>query len=334
MQSSMAKKTIALVAGGNSGEFVISVQSARMIRENLDKELFFVFPILIKKKKWVYIDENEQEHPVDKNDFSISPEGKKITFDCALITIHGTPGEDGKLQGYFDLLEIPYTTAGLLSSALTFNKYYCNLVVSCLGFPVARSVLLRRREQPDVREILKQVNLPVFVKPNKGGSSLGTTFVRSSEALLPAVESAFSHDDEVLVEEYLDGVELTCGVFRSEGRVRVLPVTEIISKTEACFFDYKAKYTPGAAEEITPARIPASLTSLVQSSAAQIYEALNMSGLTRVDFIYSGGRLFFLEVNVTPGMSATSIVPQQAEVEGISNTDLFTMLIKEALSGA
>lgn len=330
----MAKKTIALVAGGNSGEYVISVQSARMIRENLDKELFSVFPILIKKNKWVYIDENEQEHPVDKNDFSISPQGKKIVFDCALITIHGTPGEDGKLQGYFDLLEIPYTTAGLLASALTFNKYYCNLVVSCLGFPVARSVLLKRREQPDVREILKQVNLPVFVKPNKGGSSLGTTFVRSSEALLPAVASAFSHDDEVLVEEYLDGVELTCGVFRSEGRVRVLPVTEIISKTEACFFDYKAKYTPGAAEEITPARIPASLTSQVQSSAAQIYEALNMSGLTRVDFIYSGGRLFFLEVNVTPGMSATSIVPQQAEVEGISNTDLFTMLIREALSGA
>ncbi len=329
----MAKKKIALVAGGNSGEYVISVQSARMIRENLDKKLFAVFPILIKGKKWVYLDEDEQEYPIDKNDFSISPAGKKIVFDCALITIHGTPGEDGKLQGYFDLLEIPYTTAGLLASALTFNKYYCNLVVSSLGFPVARSVLLTKRNQPDTVDILKGVNLPVFVKPNKGGSSLGTTFVRDAEALLPAVESAFAHDDEVLVEEYLEGVELTCGVFRSEGRVRVLPVTEIISKTEARFFDYQAKYTPGAADEITPARIPASLTSQVQREAGQIYEALNMSGLTRVDFIYSAGKLFFLEVNVTPGMSATSIVPQQAEVEGISNTELFTMLILEALSG-
>jgi len=329
----MAKKKIALVAGGNSGEYIISVQSARMILKNLDKRLFSVFPILIKRKKWVYIGEDEQEYPVDKNDFSISPEGKKIVFDCALITIHGTPGEDGKLQGYFDLLEIPYTTAGLLASALTFNKYYCNLVVSCLGFPVARSVLLTKRNQPDAGGILQGVNLPVFVKPNKGGSSLGTTFVRDADALLPAVESAFSHDDEVLVEEYLDGVELTCGVFRSEGRVRVLPVTEIISKTESRFFDYKAKYTPGAADEITPARIPASLTSQVQREAGQIYEALNMAGLTRVDFIYSAGKLFFLEVNVTPGMSATSIVPQQAEVEGISNTELFTMLILEALSG-
>ena len=330
----MEKKKIALVAGGNSGEYVISVQSARMIRENLDKQLFSVYPVFIKGKKWVYVDDNEQEYPVDKNDFSISPKGVKIGFDCALITIHGTPGEDGKLQGYFDLIGIPYTTAGVLASALTFNKYYCNLVVSSQGFPVARSVLIKKRSQSDKGSILSKVNLPVFVKPNKGGSSLGTTFVRDGDALLSAIESAFAHDDEVLVEEYLEGTELTCGVFRSEGRVRVLPVTEIISKTEARFFDYKAKYTPGAADEITPARIPASLTSQVQKQAAQIYEVLSMSGLTRVDFIYSAGRLFFLEVNVTPGMSATSIVPQQAEVEGISSTELFTMLIREALSGS
>ncbi len=334
MQAPMKKKKIALVAGGYSGEYVISVQSARMIRENLDKQLFAVYPVFIQEKKWVYVDEDEQEYPVDKNDFTISPKGVKIEFDCALITIHGTPGEDGKLQGYFDLIGIPYTTAGVLASALTFNKYYCNLVVSSLGFPVARSVLLAERNHADRGAILAKVDLPVFVKPNKGGSSLGTTFVTDGETLPSAIASAFDHDDEVLVEEYLEGVELTCGVFRSEGRIRVLPVTEIISKTEARFFDYKAKYTPGAADEITPARIPDSLTSQVQREAARIYEALNMSGLTRVDFIYSSDRLFFLEINVTPGMSETSIVPQQAEVEGISSTELFTLLIREALSGS
>lgn len=328
----MQKKNIALIAGGDSGEYDISIQSARMISENIDPDLFNVFTILISRARWVYVDHLGKAWPVDKNDFTISPGGEQIRFDCAFITIHGTPGEDGKLQGYFDLLGIPYTTSGLLASALTFNKHFCNLVVSKLGVPVARSVRLIRSISFSRGEVLKRVSLPVFVKPNKGGSSLGTSFVRDVEALNPAINLAFECDDEVLVEEYLKGMELTCGVFRHRGKVKVLPVTEIISKTDAQFFDFKAKYTPGAADEITPARIPDSLMHQVKELTGRLYELLDMSGLARFDFIYSQDTLYFLEVNVTPGMSATSIVPQQAAIEGISNTQLFTMLIQEALT--
>lgn len=328
----MQKRNIALVAGGDSGEFEISIKSAQTIRKNIDPGLFNVYTILISGGKWVYVDESGQETAVDKNDFSITVNDHKVLFDCAFITIHGTPGEDGKLQGYFDLLGIPYTTSGLLASALTFNKYYCNLLVSRLGVVVAPSVRITKKENFSEGDVLKQVSLPVFVKPNKGGSSLGTSFVREIGALESAIKLAFEHDDEVLVEEYLQGTELTCGVFRQDGKVRVLPVTEIISKTEADFFDFKAKYTPGAADEITPARIPLSLTNEVKSLTARLYELLDMSGLARFDYIYSGDKLFFLEVNVTPGMSATSIVPQQAAFEGMHITELFTILIHEALS--
>ncbi len=328
----MKRKNIALIAGGDSGEFEISIKSAKMISENIDPELFNVFTILICKNKWVFLSESGVEQPVDKNDFSIMLSDKRVVFDCAFITIHGTPGEDGKLQGYFDLLGIPYTTSGLLASALTFNKHYCNLVVSRLGVPVAPSIRLTETSGQTVGDILKHVSLPVFVKPNRGGSSLGTSFVRDLTVLEPAISLAFEHDDEVLVEEYLKGVELTCGVFRQTGRVKVLPVTEIISKTDADFFDFKAKYTPGAADEITPARIPESLTEEVKKLTARLYDQLDMSGLARFDFIYSQDILYFLEVNVTPGMSETSIVPQQAAIEGISSTQLFTILINEALS--
>lgn len=206
------------------------------------------------------------------------------------------------------------------------------MVAAQLGMPVARSLKLTRNSVFDEGSILKSVTLPLFVKPNKGGSSLGTTFVKTQDALLPSVKQAFEHDNEVLLEEYLDGVELTCGALKHKGKIKVLPVTEIISKTEARFFDFKAKYTKGAADEITPARIPDELTRLVQDTTALLYEKLDMKGLTRFDYIYSQDRLFFLEVNVTPGMSETSIVPQQAEVEGISVMELFSMMIREALS--
>lgn len=328
-----SRKNIALVMGGDSGEYVISMASARMIMENLDSSLYTVYTILIRQGKWVYIDPGGSESPVDKNDFSIAAEGRKVLFDCAFITIHGTPGEDGKLQGYFDLLGIPYTTAGVLASALTFNKYFCNLVVSQLGFAVLPSAKLHRSAPLSADEVLQRVKLPVFVKPNEGGSSLGMTLVKDMESLVPAIDLAFKHDDEVLVEEYMEGVELTCGVFRAGGKVKALPVTEIISKTEAAYFDYEAKYTPGAADEITPARISPELTGKVREYSALLYEKLGLFGLTRFDFIYSGGTLFFLEVNVTPGMTGTSIVPQQAIVEGITSKELFTMLIEEALTG-
>ncbi len=328
----MAKKQIALVAGGDSGEFEISMQSAAMVKENIDPSLFQVYLLLLTKDRWVYVDDAGVEHPVDKNDFSIKVGEEKVLFDCAFIIIHGTPGEDGRLQAYFDLLDIPYTTAGQLAAALTFNKHYCNMLVSALGVPVAKSVLLKRPDGIIQEASLSDISLPVFVKPNQGGSSLGTFFVQNNEDLLPAIEAAFEHDDEVLVEAYLDGVELTCGVYLSEGSVQVLPATEIVSKTAARFFDFKAKYTPGAADEITPARISTALAAEVQALSAKLYQQLDLKGLVRFDFIYSGGTFYFLEVNITPGMSATSIVPQQAAVAGITNTALFTTLIREALT--
>ena len=325
------KKNIALVAGGDSGEYVISIESAKMIQRNIDPTLFDVYTIVIHKKKWVFLDDSGAEHPVDKNDFSVVREGKKVMFDCAFITIHGTPGEDGKLQGYFDLMGLPYTTSGMLSSALTFNKYFCNQMVGRWGIPVARSVKFRRGHNPSLEEVLGQVNLPLFVKPNKGGSSLGTNFVREQSELLEAIEMGFAHDDEVLVEEYLQGTELTCGAFRQDQHVRVLPVTEIVSKTEAQFFDFKAKYTKGAADEITPARITNELSARVKETTKLLYEKLELKGLARIDFIYSKGQLFFLEANITPGMAETSIVPQQAAFEGIAIRELFTIVIQEAL---
>ncbi len=329
----MQKKNIALIAGGDSGEYVISMASARMIRENIAPSLYTVYPILIQQRKWVYVDEQGQEVPVDKNDFSIIAGGRKILFDCVFITIHGTPGEDGKLPAYFELLGIPYTTAGVLASALTFNKHYCNLVVAQLGFSVPPSVKLQSPINQALEEILQKVKLPVFVKPNEGGSSIGMSLVKDEKALLPAIEKAFEQDKQVLVEEYLHGTELTCGVFRYRGKVIALPVTEIISKTKAAFFDFEAKYTPGAAEEITPARISPALTKKVREHSAILYDKLGMAGLVRFDFIHCDNVLYFLEVNVTPGMTETSIVPQQAAVENISSRELFSMLIEEALSG-
>jgi D-alanine-D-alanine ligase len=328
----MPKRNIALVAGGNSGEYVISMESAKMIRRNIDPELFEVYTILIHFDKWVYVDEHQQESPVDKNDFSIQVDGRKITFDCAFITIHGTPGEDGKLQGYFELMNIPYTTAGLLPTAITFNKYFCNQLVAHWGLPVARSVKVQKQQDVSVGFLLQHVNLPVFVKPNKGGSSLGTTFVKEADALMPSLALGFEHDDEILVEEYLEGVELTCGVLRLDGQVKALPVTEIISKTEAKFFDFKAKYTKGAADEITPARISPELTRQVQQTTRWLYEKLELKGMARIDYIFCRDQLYFLEVNITPGMAETSIVPQQAAVEGISITSLFTAVIRDALN--
>jgi D-alanine-D-alanine ligase len=325
------KKNIALVAGGDSGEYVISVNSAKIIRKNLDPERFNVFLVQISQKKWVYLDDHNTEHPVDKNDFSININGQKVFFDCALITIHGTPGEDGKLQGYFELLGIPYTTSGLLQSAITFNKHFCNSLVAHWGIKTARSVKFFKNDKPSVEDIISKVNLPVFVKPNKGGSSLGTTFVKETKDLLQALNICLEHDDEVFIEEYIQGTELTCGAYMRKGKLLVLPVTEIVSKTDAAFFDYQAKYTQGAADEITPARIPDDVTQLVQETTSFLYKKLELKGICRLDYIYSHGSLFFLEANITPGMSERSIVPQQAEYVGIGLKELFTDVLEETM---
>ena len=330
----MNKKNIAVIAGGYSGEYVVSINSAKTICANLEKKRYNVFLILIVKEKWVYLDENQKEYNIDKNDFSITLNNIKVLFDCALITIHGSPGEDGRLQGYFDMLGIPYTTAGLLSSALTFNKYFCNLLMAEWGVKTAKSVKYHISENPDDSLILSEVNLPAFVKPNKGGSSLGTTFISKPERLMAAVKEVFNHDDEVFIEEYIEGIELTCGVFLHNEEIKVLPVTQIISKTKAQFFDFKAKYTKGAADEITPAHISDELTDKIQNITAYLYDKLELKGIARFDYICKKDEIYFLETNITPGMSETSIVPQQAEVVGISITELFSIVIEEALKVA
>ncbi len=328
------KKNIALVAGGISGEYVISVNSAVVIRKNLDLGKYNVYTILISESKWVYYDASQVESPVNKDDFTVIHKGEKIQFDCALITIHGSPGEDGKLQGYFDMIGIPYTTTGQMACSITFNKYFCNALASHWGMTVARSAKFTAHDELTTKHILSKVNLPVFVKPNKGGSSLGTSFVKDPSELLAAVESCLQHDDEALVEEYISGTELTCGVFRRKGEIVVLPVTEIVSKTAARFFDYQAKYTLGAADEITPARISQPVTQLVQETTAFLYNKFELKGVCRLDYIYSNDKLFFLEANITPGMSERSIVPQQAAHIGISLEELFEVLIEEALADA
>jgi D-alanine-D-alanine ligase len=327
------KKNIALVAGGDSGEFVISVKSASVIKRSIDVALYNVYMIVIAGNKWVYQRDDGEEIKVDRDDFSILHYGKKVVFDCALITIHGTPGEDGKLQGYFDMLKIPYTTSGQLACSLTFNKYFCNTLADAWGVNVARSVKVKKSRDVSVEEVLSKVSLPVFVKPNKGGSSLGTTFIKDKQKLLQSIELCHQHDDEALVEEFIEGTELTCGIFRRKGELVVLPVTEIVSKTQAKFFDYEAKYTQGASDEITPARISEETTQLVQQTTSFLYQKFELKGVSRMDFILGKDKLFFLEANITPGMSERSIVPQQAAHIGITLTELFTALIEEAITG-
>jgi D-alanine-D-alanine ligase len=325
------KKNIALVAGGNSGEYVISVNSAGMIRKSLDASLYNVFTIMIKGKEWKYVDENDREGDVNKDDFTVEYKGEKIHFDCALITIHGSPGEDGKLQGYLDMMGVPYTTSGQLACSITFNKFFCNTLAGHWGVKVARSAKFTMNDVLSPENILEKVSLPVFVKPNKGGSSLGTSFVTHEDELAVAVQACLQHDDEALVEEFIEGVELTCGIYRRKGELVVLPVTEIVSKSDAKFFDYVAKYTQGASDEITPARISDDITRKVQETTAFLYEKFELKGVSRLDYIYSNGSLFFLEANITPGMSERSIVPQQAAHVGITLSQLFNELIEEAL---
>ncbi len=329
----MEKKHIALIAGGDSDEYAVSMASAATIRKHIDAGRYTVHQIVMRGKSWLYHADDDQTHPVDRNDFSVPLADRRLCFDGVFITIHGAPGEDGRLQGYFDLLGIPYTTSGVLASALTFNKYYCYQLVKGFGVATPPSLLLDRSKDYSVSAIVAGLGLPLFVKPNEGGSSIGMSLVRREEELVPALELAFRHDRRVLLDTYLDGVELTCGVLSRMGQVLALPVTEIISKTKATFFDYEAKYTPGAADEITPARISPGLTKTVQNVSADLYKKLGMKGLVRFDYIACADALYFLEVNVTPGMTETSIVPQQAAVLGISKKELFTILIEEALAG-
>ena len=326
------KKNIALVAGGYSGEAVISVQSAAVIEKQLDSSKYNVYKIAISRNSWTYTGADGKTAEIDKNDFSLTLNGSKVTFDAVFIGIHGTPGEDGRLQGYFEMLGIPYTSCGMVTSALTFNKSYCNKIVAALDVVnIAKSAHIFKDQPHDAAALLQQLRLPVFVKPAEGGSSIGMSKVTKAEELPAAIEKAFKEDNQVLIEEFIKGRELTCGLFKVNGQLTVLPITEVISSKE--FFDYEAKYTPGVSQEITPAQVPDEITQRVQQTAGVLYDKLNCRGIVRIDFIWeeATGKLFFLEVNTMPGQSENSLVPQQVRASGRTLKEFYGMLIEESL---
>ncbi len=317
---------VAIVAGGDSGEYEISVKSGQQVELNMDQSIFLPYLILIRGKRWVYrID--RKEFPVDKDDFSLTFGRKKVRFDVVFNAIHGTPGENGRLQGYFDMLGIPYTSCDVATSALSFHKNFCKQVVSSYGVTTAKSVHLFAGQPGKSKIILKELKFPVFVKPNNGGSSVGMSKVNKKSELEKALDIAFHEDPEVLVEEYIKGREITCGVIRTKGEVIAFPVTEIIPKNE--FFDYEAKYKKGMSDEVVPAAVPTSVSKKCQEISVDLFERLNCKGVVRFDYIYDGKRFFFLEVNTVPGLTAASIVPKMAKAHGWSFTELITRMIEE-----
>jgi len=325
------KKKVALVTGGLSGEAQISYKSAVTVNSNLDRSKFDVFQIDVNPSGWWYTPENGTPQKVNRDDFSITDSGSKINFDVVLLCIHGTPGEDGKLQGYFDMLGLPYTSCDAATSALTFNKRYTVAVAAFGGISVANSMHLFKHTPVTPENILAKLQLPVFVKPNNGGSSIGMSKVTTADALAPALEKAFKEDTQVLVEEFISGREFTIGVFKTKGALQVLPITEIETSNE--FFDFEAKYQ-GKSVETTPANINATMQAQLEAAAKRVYEVLNCRGVVRIDFIYNEqkGLPYMLEVNTVPGQSAASVIPQQVKAMGVSLQDFYTSIIEESLN--
>lgn len=325
------KKKVALVTGGLSGEAQISYKSAITVSNNVDRERFDLYRIDINSTGWWYEPAEGEKSKVNREDFSVTDNGTKINFDIILLCIHGTPGEDGKLQGYFDMLQLPYTSCDAATSALTFNKRYTVAVAAFSGIHVAKSLHLFKHTPVSTEEILQQIRLPVFVKPNNGGSSIGMSKVNAADELDAALTKAFKEDDQLLVEEFISGREFTIGVFKNKGEIMVLPITEIVTKNE--FFDFEAKYQ-GKSEETTPAVIDAGIKVQLESAAKRVYEVLNCRGVVRVDVIYNlnSGQPFMLEVNTVPGQSEASVIPQQVRAMGWSLKEFYSAVIEQALA--
>ncbi len=323
------KKNIAIVAGGDSSESVISLQTAKQISENIDKKRYNVFTIYVKGTKWVLKSDNVEDIIINKDDFSFSTNNKKTIFDCVFIAIHGTPGENGILQAYFDILNIPYTTAGQLTTAITFNKYVCKTYLKDIDILTAKTVKLGKNDEINTKDIIKKVGLPCFIKPNNGGSSFGISKVYDKKDIINAVNKAFDEDDEIIIEEFIEGTEITCGLLKTYKNEYIFPLTEIV--TENDFFDYEAKYTDGVTDEITPARISKDIEQQCKQTSMKIYKFLNCKGIVRIDYIINNEQLYFLEVNSVPGMSKNSILPKQIRTMGLSFSDIFTEVIEDAL---
>ena len=322
------KKNIAIIMGGYSSEYLISLKSGSVVYDSLPKDAYNAYCVHIFKDKWVYVADDLKEYPVNKADFSILVEGSKINFDCVFNAIHGSPGEDGTIQAYFELLSIPHTSCGMYQAALTFNKRDCLSALKPYGILMADSYFLNVGDAIDPTAIEKAVGFPCFVKANKAGSSFGITKVYSKADLPKAIEVAFKEDDELIIESFLDGTEVSVGVIRYKGVTTVLPITEIVTDND--FFDYEAKYL-GKSQEITPARLSATQEADVRKAAKHIYEVLKLDGFSRSEFIFKDGQPHFLEVNTIPGLTMESILPQQAAQAGISMSDLFDNAIQQAL---
>jgi D-alanine-D-alanine ligase len=319
------KKNIAVTCGGTSSEYVVSMKSVVTILESIDRQRFEPYQVIISPEGW-YALHHEQKIPINKDNFSFRSGGQEIRFDFVYNTIHGTPGEDGKIQGYLDLMGIPYSGCDVITSAVTFKKNICKRVVASYGITTPQSVMLNRQMSYDMEELITELSFPSFVKPNSGGSSFGASKVDEGSALEAAINLAFEHDSEVLIEEYIQGQEITCGVFQdNQGQARALPITEIVSKN--AFFDYKAKYE-GDSEEITPARISEELTDTCQRLTERIYTLLGCRGLARIDFMIMDGVPYFIEVNTTPGFSRESIIPQQIRAAGLELEDIVNQQIR------
>jgi D-alanine-D-alanine ligase len=319
-------KTIAIVAGGDSSEYEISVKSACEVRKLLLSR-YKVYIIMIRGTNWYWEDNKGRYHNIDKNDFSLKTGDLRIRFDAVFIAIHGTPGENGLLQGYFDMMQIPYTSCSAFCSALTFNKQACKLYLREYGIPMAKNIIMRKGKMPDISSITEYTGLPCFVKPNDSGSSFGVTKVKTMDEILPAIETALKESDEIMIEAFMDGREIACGVVKVKDKFIVLPLTEIISKNE--FFDYEAKYTPGKSDEITPADIPEVIADSIRDMSLKIYEILGCKGIVRVDFIIVGEEPFFLEINTVPGMTEESLVPKQVKAAGIEPGELYSMVLED-----
>ncbi len=321
-------KTIALVTGGFTGESVISFKSADFVSKNIDREKYLVYQVVISREGWYYADANNNKIAVDKNDFSIPLVEGKLRFDGVFIMLHGSPGEDGKLQSYFEMLDIPYVGCDALTSALTMNKAYTKAVVANVpALYIARSVQLLSESAGNIEKINTALKLPLFVKTNTGGSSIGMSKVKTPEELPEALKRAFAEDTQVIVEEFITGREFTVGIYSGKNGIIVLPATEVISSKE--FFDFEAKYTPGVTEEITPARMTAEQRKRVEAIVTEVYQKLNCKGMVRIDYFLENetGNFYFVEINTIPGQTQTSFIPQQVAAAGINIQDFYTELL-------
>lgn len=322
-------KNVAIICGGYSGEKVISIQSAQFVKDNLNPAKYIGYKVVIDPDLWYFLDDSNEKHPINKHDFSVIVKDKKINFDLVFNIIHGNPGENGKMQAYFELLKIPVSSSDSIVSALTFNKAFCNKVVAGLGVRIAESVFIYKHEKVEIQQIIDTVGLPCFVKPSEGGSSIGMSKVYTSEELQPALDRAFLECDQVLVETFIKGREVTCGVIKTAGKIHVLPLCEVVSKKD--FFDYEAKYQAGMSNEIIPADVPEEAELDIKTTAVYVYEKLNCKGVVRIDFIVSEDEIYFLEANTIPGMSKASIVPQMAREYGWTNTELLDNILNDLL---